>query len=235
MSKLYRESPVVFRIRPDDEISETCIHLEEFMSSAARNSKNALKVIDRMNGSGKTKDTDLLTALKKYVEDTCEAIKKVDSTLKDNNSGLQSLLIEIPNETSEDEVSWRSLVARRDVIAHGLLTVDDDRVYMEAVRDFDLLHQLLKRVYFVPVKTNWATDRGFPIDLKADVWRSLVPTAEGRNPRLGESLIFIAEDRIEGFIAFRIGRTEDDRILMSSSKAPLKIPLSISYLQNEPA
>ena len=164
MSKLYRESPVVFRIRPDDEISETCIHLEEFMSSAARNSKNALKVIDRMNGSGKTKDTDLLTALKKYVEDTCEAIKKVDSTLKDNNSGLQSLLIEIPNETSEDEVSWRSLVTRRDVIAHGLLTVDDDRVYMEAVRDFDWScpdlvdsqwFDMLNARSIPPLKGNW--------------------------------------------------------------------------------
>ena len=206
IDELFRESPVVLQIRANDEISETCIHLWEFTLSAVRNSKSALHVIDQLHGSGKPQDRHLLTALKKYVEDTCEAIKEVDNTLKDKDSDLQSLLFEIPDKTPHDEMSWRNLIARRDVIAHRLLTVDDEKVYREAVRDFGSLHQLMSNVYFVPVKTDWAYDKGFPLALKADVLRNLAPSAHGQIPRTGESLILICEDKIEGFIAFRIGR-----------------------------
>ena len=99
-----------------------------------------------------------MAALKKYVEDTCEAIKQVDNELKGNGSSLETLLFEIPGE-SDNQVSWRNLIGRRDVIAHRLLTVDDERVYREAERDFCLLVELISRVYFVPIKP------GFPISL----------------------------------------------------------------------
>ena len=78
----------------------------------------------------------------------------IDNTLKDNGSSLESLLFEIPDEGSEDEVTWRSLVARRDVIAHRSLTVDNKRVHQEAQRDFDCLHQLPSKINFVPTKTD---------------------------------------------------------------------------------
>ena len=79
------------------------------MSSAARNAKSALDVIYRMRGLSTLQDRDLLTALKKYVEDTCQAIKDVDNSLKNRQSSLADLLPEIPHETAADEVSWRSL------------------------------------------------------------------------------------------------------------------------------
>ena len=133
--ELVRESVVSWCIKQHEEISETCIRLEEFNSSAARNAKSALGLISRLGNFKDRKDQDLLTALKKYVEDTCEAIKVVDSTLKDRGVKLQNLLFEIPDATCDGDMSWRNLVGRRDVIAHQLLTVDDERVYQEAVRD----------------------------------------------------------------------------------------------------
>ena len=55
----------------------------------------------------------------------------------------------------ENEGGGCPLIGRRDVIAHGLLTVDDERVYREAERDFGLLVELISRVYFVPIKTDF--------------------------------------------------------------------------------
>lgn len=224
--ELYRESQVAWRIGSEEEMSETCIHLEEFLSSAARNSRNALRLMDRMRSSGDS-NTDHLTALKKYVEDTCEAIKVVDSTLRGHKSSLDSLLFEVPREGSEDELTWRSLIGRRDVIAHDLLAVDDNQVHREASRDFNSLHQLLSRVYFVPAKTDWGSGRGFSPLIKADAWKGLSPSENGRSPRIGESLVFVCEDKVEGFLSFRLGRTEGNMVLMSASLGPRAIPISI--------
>ena len=226
VSELYRESQVAWRIGPEEELSETCIHLEEFLSSAARNSRSALRLMDRMNGKGKPHN-DHRTALKKYVEDTCEAIKVVDKSLRNHGSRLESLLFEIPREASEDELSWRSLIGRRDVIAHDLLTVDDNRVYREARRDFDSLHQLLSRVYFVPAKTDLGSDQGLSPFIKADAWKGLKPSEHGRTPSIGECLIFVCEDKIEGFLSFRFGRTEGNSVLISASLGPRRLPISI--------
>ena len=231
ISELFRESQVIWQIRPDNEISETCIKLEEFMASAARKSRSALRVIDRMHGSDDLQDRDLLTALKKYVEDTCEAIKVVDNELKRNKSSLQSLIFEIPNETLDSKVSWRNLIGRRDVIAHKLLTVDDNKVYREAVRDFGSLNQLLSKVYFVPVKTDFASGAGFFPLLRRDAVTNLAPSGHGQTPQIGESLIFICEDKVEKFMSFRLGRTEDNKFVVASSGAPHSIHISVRYIQ----
>ena len=179
MDRMIKESKIIWQIRPDHELSETCIHLEEFMSSAARSCQSALSVIDRIHCSGDPKDPDLLTALKKYVEDTGEAIKEVDATLSCNNASLAALLFEIPDKVEGDEASWRSLIGRRIVIAHRLLTVDDERVYRETVRDFGSLHELLSRVYFVPIKSDLASGVSFSPFLRADVVRRLPPVVHG--------------------------------------------------------
>ena len=184
--EIFREGQVTWEIGPDDELSEVCIHLYEFILNGARNARRALQLIDRIRDSGSKQDVDLLTALKKYVEDTCESIKVVDNTLKENGTSLETLLFEIPQDTSDDEMSWRNLIGRRDVIAHNLLTVDDNRTYEEAVRDFWLLYQLLSNVCFGPVKTSLATGRGFasPV-IKGHVLTSLLPSKVGHTPRIG--------------------------------------------------
>ena len=208
LDQMVKESVIIWRIGSGQEVSQTCIHLEEFMSSAARNCQSALRVIERMRDSDDLEDPDLLTALKKYVEDTGEAIKEVDDTLSRNTADLASLLFEIPDKTEEDEASWRNLIGRRIVIAHKLLTVDDEQVFREAVRDFASLYQLISRVYFAPVKTDLASGEIPSPALKLEALRSLTHATHGRTPRIGETLIFIFEDKKEGFWPFRLGHTE---------------------------
>ena len=234
LGELFKEGQVVWRIRPEEEISDTCIQLEEFMASAARNAGKAIRVIGRMSDSGNVHDGDLLTALKKYVEDTCEAIKVVDNKLKGKGASLESLLSELPDKTGSSSVSWRGLIARRDVIAHKLLTVDDKQVYREAVRDFGVLHQLLSNTYFVPVKTDWASNRGFSPMIKADAVRRLAPSKANTTPGIGQSLVFICEDEQEGFLAFRLGRSHDDKIMMAASHAPRDIRIEVHAMGSPP-
>ena len=229
LSDFLDRSIIAFHIKPHDEIAWTCVKLELYIASAARNASSALRVIDRMKQLTNLQDCDLLTALRKYVEDTCEAIKVIDNTLKNNGAELQDLIYEIPGHTVEETASWRNLIGRRDVIAHNLLTIDNNRVHNEAVRDFGNLHQLLSKASFVPVKTDWSRNQGFPVRIKADVFRSLEPSNSGEIPKVGQSLILICEDRFEGFIAFRLGRTHDNKILLGSSHAPLSMSLSVSY------
>ena len=216
---MVREAVIIWQVRPHDEVSETCTHLEEFMSSAARNCQSALRVIDRIHGSGDEKDPDLLTALKKYVEDAGQAIKEVDDTLGRNNADLASLLFEIPGETEVDEASWRNLIGRRDVIAHRLLAVDDEQVYRETARDFGSLHHNSFEIYFAPVKSDLASDAIPWPALRTEVMNSLIPATHGRTPRIGESLIFIYEDRREGLWPFRLRRTKGNEALIGSPRS----------------
>ncbi len=219
LDRMVQESVIIWQIRPDQEMSDTCTHLEEFMSNAARDCQSALRVIDRINGAGDSRDPDLLTALTKYVEDVGEAVKEVDNTLKRANADLAALLFEIPNKTDEDEASWRDLIGRRTVIAHRLLTVDEEQVYREAARDFGSLHQLLSRIYFAPVKSDLASG-GIPSPaLKTEIVNSLIPATPGQTPRIGESLIFIFEDKREGLWPFRLGRTEGNKMLTASPRS----------------
>ena len=226
MAKLMKEAQIVWRIGAYEDVSETCIHSEELMASGARSCRLALDVMTRMDRTDGVRDTDLLTALKKYVQDTCEAIKQVDNVLKANGSGLADLFFEIPDR-SQDEMSWRDLIGRRDVIAHRLLTVDDERVHREAERDFGSLHKLLSRVYFAPVKTDFEADKGFMPMLKADAWRRLAPSVEGLKPEIGGSLIFVCEDKKEGFVPFRLGRSASNTVLLAAPPGIRRI--SIGY------
>ncbi len=159
MADLIDQAQVLWFIEENDIVSETCIHAEELMASGARSCRGALDVIARMDRTEGARDPDLATALRKYVQDTCEAIKQVDNALNKKGSGLAPLLFEIPDR-SHGEMSWRDLIGRRDVIAHQLLTVDDQRVWDEARRDFGSLYEMLSRVHFAPVKSDLDAGRG---------------------------------------------------------------------------
>ena len=106
MDDLMKQAQVVWQIGVGDLVSETCIHAEELMSSGARSCRSGLDVMARMDGTEGGEDPDLATALKKYVQDTCEAIKQVDNALKEKGPDLASLLFEVPDR-SQDEMSWR--------------------------------------------------------------------------------------------------------------------------------
>ncbi len=209
---------LTFRFRPDDKVSEACIQLEELIASAVRNSRNALGVMGRIHNSSNSQDRDLLTALKKYVEDTCEAIKVADNKFRDNDTGLEYLVFEVPGTTQDDEASWRNLIGRRDVIAHRILTIDDNRVYREAVRDFGSLHELLSKIYFVPTKTDLASSRGPVTLVRGEVLRSLAPSEANTVPSIGQCFIIIFEDEREGFLSFRLGRSVDNELLWTTTR-----------------
>ena len=214
MDEFFSESLVVWKIEDWAEVSETCIYLEEFMSSAIRNCKKAIEVIGLISESENDREEHLLTALKKYVEDTSEALKAIDDALDKSNTRLDALLFEIPNKSSSDELSWRNLIARRIIIAHRLLTVDNERVYREAKRDFRRLDELISRVYFAPVKTDLANGPGLSPTIKTEVIKALSPYEVGRAPRICETLVIICEDKIRGLLCFRLARGKDSSILL---------------------
>ena len=218
VAELVAKGQIIWSIGSDQEVSEACLHAEEFMSSAGRTCRRARGVMDRMRPGGGRKDTDLITALKKYVEDTCGAIKEVDNELKRNGSSLEKLLFEIPGE-SDDRVSWRNLIGRRDVIAHQLLTVDDERVYREAERDFGSLEELISRVYFAPIKTDFGAGRGAGPLMRTEILNKLAPVVGGERPRIGTCVVFVFEDVVDGFVCLRMGRTETNKIAIAAPRA----------------
>ena len=217
LEELVAQAQIIWTIGSEQEVSEACLHAEEFMASAARDCRRAVSVMDRMRQDEARQDADLMTALKKYVEDTCEAIKQVDNELKRNDSSLETLLFEIPGE-SDEQISWRNLVGRRDVIAHQLLTVDDRRVYREAERDFYSLQEFVSRVYFAPIKTNFSAGRGATPLFRLEVLNRLTPAVGGERPRIGTSIVFVFEDVVDGFVCIRMGRTAKNKIALQTPR-----------------
>ena len=139
MDEMNQDAVVNFPISTNKTIAEPCVEMSEFIAAAARSAVNAVEVLDRLNTED---DPHLVAALKRYVEDTGQALKEVDNRLKKLHSGLNELFPEIP--------SWKSLIRRRDVIAHQILTLDDGKVREEADRDFRSLCQLLSNIHFDP-------------------------------------------------------------------------------------
>ena len=113
-----------------------------------------------------------------------------------------------------------------DVLAHKLLTIDDERVHREAKRDFGALFELLSRVYFVPVKTNLDAGKGFGLPIKTDVLHRLAPSTDGRKPEIGTSLVFICEDSKRGFLTFRLGRSENNTLLLGGPPGRIRISVT---------
>ena len=165
------------------------------------------------------------------MEDTCEAIKVVDDGLQSKGSNISELLPEIPQYSKGDEASWRNLIGRRDVLAHQLLTIDDHRVYQETVRDFKPLHQLLSYVNFVPVKTGIESGGlGFPPMIKTKWIEGLTPAIAGQSSKIGTALTFICDDETLGFVAVKLG-ISDQRMLLISSSQEIQLSLSVFPLQ----
>ncbi len=224
---LVRDAQIVWAIHPENEISEPCIELEKFMDKAARDAADALDVMKRITGKGGQTDHHLLTALKKYVQDTCEAIKVIDNTLRKRGTGLEEVLFEVPDESGRDEMSWRNLIGRRDVIAHNLLNVDDKRVHLESQRDFGALHRLISKVYFAPIRTDWANQVGITPQIRTELIKSLSTSVPGNAPILGQSLVFVCDDKSGDYRGIRVGRTEDNQLLFALSDQSYGLKFSV--------
>ena len=214
VDELMEQAEVILTISRNSEVSQLCVECMEFMASAARNAAGAVRVLERLDEAD---DPDLVTALKKYVEDTGEALKNVDDRLQRSGSSLAELF---PELSSDDALAttWRDLIARRNVIAHRILSVDDARVREEAARDFKTLHSLLRNIHFVPTTTDMDRGRGFPVMMRAEAIRRLPAVEAGSNAsELGTAVIFVFEDIQRGMQAFRCARSPENKLLVAST------------------
>ena len=196
---------------PHQEPSEICRELSEWLSKAVENAEGALRVLVLLH-EGSRIQGELVTALKKYVEDAGQAIKEIDNRLESHGSSLDALIFEVPS-VSEDDMSWRNLIGRRDVIAHNLLRVDDERVHSEAIRDFRRLHQLLTKIGLSPFKVG-PNAEGLTYGFATEALRNCTVYSGGQWT-IGQSLIAIAEREQGGFISARIGRGPGNKLVVS--------------------
>ena len=228
LETLYAQSAIVFAFSPQDVISELCVECMEFMLSAARSAASAISVLDSPDSND---DSHLATALKKYVEDTGEALKQVDNRLKKADSSLEGLF---PDLLGHEAAAWRSLIGRRDVIAHQVLTVDDNRVRAEANRDFRTLLSLLENINFVPVMTDRTNRKIFGVQLRAEVLHRLPAVEPGSDVTavIGGSLIFVCHDTEHGLLTYRLARSPEDKLLVASSR-PGAFSVSMSPVRPE--
>ena len=209
-----QQAGIIFRVGVDEPISETCLECLEFMSSAARDAAAAVDVLDNPELDD---DPHLKTALKKYVEDTGEALTQIDKRLKDRGSSLTDLFPDLPDR-AEDTAAWRDLIGRRLVIAHKILTVDYARVRREANRDFGKLYCLLRNINFVPAMTDFRNGRPFDVTIRGELLTRLPPVTPGSDDvMLGSSLILVCDDVQEGLQTFRLARVSDSEFLATSS------------------
>ena len=92
MRELAEKAQLVWRIGAGEEVSTTCVHLEEWMASAARSCRSALDVMKRMDSADGPKDPHLLTADLKNMWRTL-ARPSVRSTTVSSKRSLGSGLI----------------------------------------------------------------------------------------------------------------------------------------------
>ena len=171
MDEMFDDAVVVFPASTGSPIAEPCIEMYEFMSAATRSAAAGVEVLDRLNTED---DPHLVAALKRYVEDTGQALKEVDNRLKKLHSGLNELFPEIS--------SWKGLISRRDVIAHRILTLDDDKVREEANRDFRALCQLLSNIHFAPTVIDLEQGIGPQVIARSKELLDLAPSEADQRP-----------------------------------------------------
>ncbi|MCY4365784.1 MAG: hypothetical protein OXE17_06130 [Chloroflexi bacterium] len=207
LGSMFNDAVVVFPASTSRPFAEPCVEMYEFISAASRFAAAGVEVLDRLNTED---DPHLLAALKRYVEDTGQALKEVDNRLKKLHSGLNELFPEIS--------SWKDLISRRDVIAHKILTLDDDKVRKEADRDFRALCQLLSNIHFAPTVIDLEQGIGPEVAIRSNLLRELAPSEAGQEAFvLGSVLVVVCLDARKGIVAFRLGRSPDNKALLAVS------------------
>ena len=209
---LSERAQIVWRIGEEEEVSEACLRLQGLMASAVINGRNALSVMAEVGSASTPIHPFLMTALKRNSLDICEIIKQIDNLLRDNGSGLTQLLEVV--ETDHSELRWRDLIALRNVLTFRLLTAEGEgTIQSEAKRDFAMLCELLGRLFFVPVRTDFVRSKCSRPLLEArstDSDRAIQKWFHNLDP-----LVFICEDAKLGFLSCRVERSESDDIVLT--------------------
>ena len=208
MDKMFDRCGVVFPASTSRPIAEPCVEMYEFISAAARSAVAGVEVLDRLNGKD---DPHLVAALKRYVEETGQALKEVDNRLKALHSGLNELFPEFS--------SWKELISRRDVIAHGILTLD---VFTGSVRK-----QIGTSGRFVnscltstsPLRSRISNKASAQrLQIRGKLLRELEPSEAGQEAFvLGGALVVVCLDARKGIVAFRLGRSPHNTVVLAVS------------------
>ena len=207
MDAMFDDAAVIFPASTSRPIAEPCVEMYEFISAASRSAAAGVEVLDRLNTED---DPHLVAALKRYVEDTGQALKEIDNRLKKLHSGLNELFPEIS--------SWKDLISRRDVIAHKILTLDDDKIRKEADRDFRALCQLLSNIHFAPTVIDLEQGIGPEVAIRSNQLRKLAPSEAGQKALvLGGALVVVCLDARKGIVTFRLGRSPNNKVLLGVS------------------
>ncbi len=207
VGKMYEDAVVNFPVSTNRPIAEPCVEMSEFMFAAARSAVAGVEVLDRLNTED---DPHLVAALERYIEVTGQALKEVDSRLKKLHSGLNEMFPEIS--------LWKSLIGRRNVIAHRILTLDDNRIREEADRDFRALCQLLSNIHFAPTLIDIEQGIGPEVCVRSDLLRQLAASEAGQEGFVpGGAMVIVCLDARKGIVAFRFGRGPDNQALLATS------------------
>ena len=104
------------------------------------------------------------------------------------------------------------------MIAHQILTTDEDRVREEANLDFRALSQLLPNIHFAPAITDLEQGIGPNVIVCSNRLRELAPSEAGQPAFvLGGARVIVCLDAREGIVTFRFGRSPDNEALLAVS------------------
>ena len=187
------------------------------------NIQDAIKCYKRMDENDLLDDKDLLAALSRYVENTGEAITKLDEI---THEVLFAMLTEVPVDNDEDgALTWKNLKGIRVRLAHKFWDTNN-RILRNTVRDdFPVLATLFSRLLIN--RSILRDDTSVQITLqKSDLART---AGFGDTPSLGEysliatysvagwqldrlSLVEEPPGYISGMFLSTASQTKDDRV-----------------------
>ena len=161
-------------------------------------------------------DYDLKWALAKHVENAQETVKAID-----DKSGKQlfEVLFEIPEETKGSALTWRGLIAMRQVLAHKFWDIDHEIVWNTVTDDFPSVRQVVNATTIMEHTVDINSGRKLEILVSAKDIRSLNPSRAGETSSPGESLIWVLQDVTQGLGAMYLGRSDENKLMVGVSPA----------------
>ena len=211
MDEMYQDAVVNFPISTNKTIAEPCVEMSEFIAAAARSAVNAVEVLDRLNTED---DPHLVAALKRYVEDTGQALKEVDNRLKKLHSGSERA---VPRD-SIVEKSHSSSRCDRTQNTHSRRRQRSGR---KRTVTTGKLCQLLSNIHFAPTIIDLEQGVGPKVRYSLQFsCERLAPSAAGQDGFVpGGALVIVCLDARKGIVTFRLGRGPDNQALLAMSHA----------------
>ena len=172
---------------------------------------DAMSLARRMQSSDSLRrDYDLKWALVKHVENAQETVKALDV---ESDKQLFKALSEIPEEPSGNALTWRGLIAMRQVLAHKFWDIDHDIVWDAVTNDFQSLQQVITTTSFLTTTTDITNGRSFGAWVGAKDLRRLNAGVPGEPWYPGDAIVCVFQDATHGLGAVYFGRNDKNQLL----------------------